>query len=206
MVRSFECLARTLTPRERQPPPRWKAGIVASCDAAGGASVTRPVPEEIAFAPVRAETHASPGDGRWLAPYSPGSSPHRGATRARRILHIKASDGQYPCGVGVRPLDQLTTDLWTDVTTAAPWTRRHDVRPVTPTAHTPPVQRSPVRQQKKRGWGRPAQRSSDDEVSSPLWPSELSPSLPSIGFLMTRFCTIGAGALVGPGGDIGPRA
>src|SRR2546428_227293 len=57
----------------------------------------------------------------------------------------------------------------------------------------------------KRGWGRPAQRSSDDEFSS-LWPSELSPSLPSIGFLITRFWTIGAGALVGPGGDIGPRA
>src|SRR3989449_218730 len=57
----------------------------------------------------------------------------------------------------------------------------------------------------KRGWGRLAQRSSDDEFSS-LWPSELSPSLPSIGFLMTRFWTIGAGALVGPGGDIGPRA
>ena len=59
----------------------------------------------------------------------------------------------------------------------------------------------------KRGWGRPAQRSSDDEFPSPFWPSELSPSLPSIGFLMTRFWTIGAGAaLVGPGGDIGPRA
>src|SRR5947208_9598160 len=68
-----------------------------------------------------------------------------------------------------------------------------------------PKKARPTKQEKKRGWGRPAQRSSDDEFSSP-WPSELSPSLPSIGFLMTRFCTIGADALVGPGGDIGPRA
>src|SRR2546425_2141099 len=58
----------------------------------------------------------------------------------------------------------------------------------------------------KKGWGRPAQRSSDDGFPSPFLPSELSPSLPSIGFLITRFWTIGAGALVGPGGDIGPRA
>src|SRR5437899_2811656 len=63
----------------------------------------------------------------------------------------------------------------------------------------------PESEKTKRGGGRPAQRSSD-EFPSPFWPSELSPSLPSIGFLMTRFWTIGAGALVGPGGDIGPRA
>src|SRR5216683_3401347 len=65
-----------------------------------------------------------------------------------------------------------------------------------------------LRRVKRKGvGGRPAQRSSDsDEFPLPFWPSELSPSLPSIGFLMTRFWTIGAGALVGPGGDIGPRA
>src|SRR5436309_10005056 len=68
-----------------------------------------------------------------------------------------------------------------------------------------PKKAQPTKQEKKRGWGRPDQRSSDDAFSS-FWPSELSPSLPSIGFLITRFWTIGAGALVGPGGDIGPRA
>src|SRR2546427_4829018 len=71
--------------------------------------------------------------------------------------------------------------------------------------HAPAAELRLVIRKRKGGWGRPTQRSSDDAFSS-FWPSELSPSLPSIGFLITRFWTIGAGALVGPGGDIGPRA